>query len=67
MQSPPRKILLAADLSPRCDRAFDRAVGLASTWGAQLAVVHALAGGSTGADTLAIPTWRRPPDSQELA
>ena len=67
MQGPPRKILLAADLSPRGDRAFDRAVALASGWGAQLVAVHALAGGGIGADTLAIPSWRRPPDPQKLA
>jgi nucleotide-binding universal stress UspA family protein len=67
MQGPPRKILLAADLSPRCDRAFDRAVALASTWGAQLVAVHALVEGGTGADTLESPSWRRPPDSRKLA
>lgn len=42
MQGPPKSILLATDLSARCDRALDRAVNLASTWGAKLHVVHAL-------------------------
>lgn len=38
----PKKILLATDLSCRCDRALDRAVMLASEWRARLVVVHAL-------------------------
>ncbi|MBY8823462.1 universal stress protein [Sphingomonas colocasiae] len=32
----PRTLLLATDLSCRCDRALDRAVGLARAWGARL-------------------------------
>jgi len=45
MQSPvwktgvPRAILLATDLSSRCDRAFDRAVALARQWSAKLVVL----------------------------
>lgn len=39
--APPRKILLATDLSPRGDRALDRAAQLARQWGAHLTVVHA--------------------------
>lgn len=38
----PRKLLLATDLSCRCDRALDRAVGLCRDWQAELVVVHAL-------------------------
>jgi len=38
----PRKILLATDLSSRCDRAFDRAVALAVQWDGSLVVAHAL-------------------------
>lgn len=37
-----RTILLATDLSARCDRALDRAIALSSEWGAQLVVFHAL-------------------------
>jgi nucleotide-binding universal stress UspA family protein len=37
-----RRIVLATDLSARCDRAFERAVLLADEWGAQVTVVHAL-------------------------
>jgi len=39
---PPRKVLLATDLSHRCDRALDRALQLARQWGATLLVVHAI-------------------------
>lgn len=42
MQGPPKSILLATDLSARCDRALDRAVNLAKAWGATLHVVHAI-------------------------
>jgi nucleotide-binding universal stress UspA family protein len=36
----PEKVLLATDLTPAGDRAFDRAVQLASEWDAQLVVCH---------------------------
>ncbi|HVI58683.1 MAG TPA: universal stress protein [Luteimonas sp.] len=36
------RILLATDLSARCDRALDRAVQLAAQWQATLLVVHAV-------------------------
>ena len=35
-----KKILMATDLSPRCDRAFQRAVALAEQFGAELRVLH---------------------------
>lgn len=38
----PRHLLLATDLSARCDRARDRALALARAWSARLTVVHAL-------------------------
>lgn len=37
---PPRKILLATDLSPRCDRAFDRAVMLMKEFNSELIALH---------------------------
>jgi nucleotide-binding universal stress UspA family protein len=40
----PRNLLLATDLSCRCDRALDRAVMLATAWGARLQVLHVLEG-----------------------
>ena len=39
---PPRKLLLATDLSARSDRALDRATLLADAWNAELIIVHAL-------------------------
>ena len=42
--SPPRSLLLATDLSCRCDRALDRALMLASAWGARLQALHVLEG-----------------------
>jgi nucleotide-binding universal stress UspA family protein len=41
-QGPPKTILLATDLSSRCDRAMDRAAQLASLWGARLVVLNVL-------------------------
>ncbi|WP_111265315.1 universal stress protein [Marilutibacter maris] len=38
----PHRILLATDLTSRCDRAFDRATLLAREWEAQLHVLHAI-------------------------
>jgi nucleotide-binding universal stress UspA family protein len=68
MQAPPRKILLATDLSPRCDRAFDRAVQLAAAWSAQLIALHVMpTEDAAAADATAIPSWRRPPDARKLA
>src|SRR5688572_30512216 len=40
--SRPSRILLATDLTSRCDRALDRAVQLAREWDAQLHVLHAI-------------------------
>ena len=42
MSGPPKKILLATDLSPRCDRALDRAVLLAELWQAKLIILNVL-------------------------
>jgi nucleotide-binding universal stress UspA family protein len=49
-------ILLATDLSCRCDRALDRAVLLAREWDATLIIVHAL---ETPASVVDEPSWRR--------
>ena len=38
----PRSILLATDLTPACDRAFDRAVQLAAEWDAELIACHVI-------------------------
>ncbi|MGD9538955.1 MAG: universal stress protein [Alphaproteobacteria bacterium] len=64
-ERPPKKVLLATDLSARCDRALDRAAALAAGWQAELIAVHAL----ERADDLdaaelerRLPSWRRQPD-----
>lgn len=62
---PPKKILLATDLSARSDRALDRAAQLARQWSASLAAVHALENHVDAArapDYEDLPSWRRPPD-----
>jgi nucleotide-binding universal stress UspA family protein len=38
----PRRIMLATDLTPACDRAFDRAVQLAQEWDAELIICHVI-------------------------
>jgi len=38
----PHKILLATDLSARCDRALDRAGILADRWDAELVALHVI-------------------------
>ena len=57
----PKKILLATDLSGRCDRALDRAVMLADEWKASLVVVHAIEPDYQMAieDDHDVPSWRR--------
>lgn len=69
MDAPPKRILLATDLSARCDRALDRAASLAALWGAELAVVYAVetADDAMLAETDAIPSWRRADDVHRMA
>ncbi|MGD9711455.1 MAG: universal stress protein [Thermomicrobiales bacterium] len=64
-KGPPKTILLATDLSARCDRALDRAVSLSRQWGAKLLVLHVLERG-VEPDRIA-PSWRRPPDLLKAA
>lgn len=66
--TPPKRILLATDLSARSDRALDRAASLAKLWGAELIVVHAMpppADDLGGDQTLR--SWRRSDDARKLA
>jgi nucleotide-binding universal stress UspA family protein len=69
MQGSPKAILLATDLSARCDRALDRAALLAAEWQARLVIVHALEEDAIG--TLGgsehVPSWRRQADPQQMA
>jgi len=60
----PKKILLATDLTCRCDRALDRTVALAQEWSARVVVVHALEAPLPVSD---VPSWRQPPHPRELA
>lgn len=65
MQKPPRRILLATDLSARCDRALDRAGSLAREWSAELVVVHALQERDAFYEVeQQLPSWRH---SEDLA
>lgn len=61
---PPKKLLLATDLSCRCDRALDRAAALARDWGARLVIVHAIEHAQAVSSA---PSWRRPLDPREAA
>lgn len=65
---PPRRILLATDLSGRGDRALDRATQLALQWDAELTVVHAIEGdGLDLPQYQGLPSWRQAPDLAMLA
>ncbi len=69
MQGPPRAILLATDLSARCDRAFDRAVSLATEWQARLVALHVMEEDAPGAAIRGepVPSWRLTQDPQRAA
>lgn len=69
-QGPPETILLATDLSSRCDRALDRAAYLAKRWRARLVVLNVLEPDEAGAGSggsLDLPSWRLPPDRETVA
>ncbi|MGK7870320.1 universal stress protein [Falsiroseomonas sp. E2-1-a20] len=51
----PKRILLATDLSSRCDRAQDRAARLAEDWGATLHLLNVI----PGKEPPEVPSWRR--------
>ncbi|SFN47068.1 universal stress protein [Dokdonella immobilis] len=66
-QGPPKTILLATDLSNRCDRATDRAAHLAKLWGARLVVLNVLEFDQEFLEsrrTADLPSWRQPPDRE---
>lgn len=60
----PRRLLLATDLSARCDRALDRAAMLAREWDAALTVVHAFEPDVYAMvhDPRPTPSWRQDPN-----
>jgi nucleotide-binding universal stress UspA family protein len=59
-----RKILVATDLQPRCDRAIDRAVQLSQQFGAELLAAHVMSPADTPQFYLdrGRRSWRRIPD-----
>lgn len=64
----PQTILLATDLSARCDRALDRAVQLASQWGARLIALTVIeSAGANDAFAAMLPSWRQGTDPMRLA
>lgn len=60
----PKSILVATDLTSRCDRALDRAVQLAAAWRAKLVALHVLEEREAESS---LPSWRRVSDPQEAA
>ena len=66
--TPPNRILLATDLSARCDRALDRAAQLARQWQLPLLVVHASSRAAAEPWPVAedVPSWRQLPDRAAL-
>jgi nucleotide-binding universal stress UspA family protein len=67
MSGKPRSILLATDLSSRCDRALDRAVLLSEQWHAKLIILHVLENASAADSDAIVPSWRRPADPFAIA
>lgn len=64
---PPRTIVLATDLSARCDRAFDRAVALARRWDAELIALTVVETDAAAHRGELLPSWRRQATPAELA
>lgn len=58
----PRTVLLATDLSSRCDRALDRSLQLARRWNARLVVMTVVEPEPTLEPAFETPSWRRAPD-----
>jgi nucleotide-binding universal stress UspA family protein len=66
----PQRILLATDLSARCDRALERALELAAHWQAQLVILHVFKGSADAhrvQHEASLPSWRRPADATAIA
>lgn len=63
--SRPKKILLATDMSARCDRALVRSAMLASEWGAELAIAYAVEK-DAAVDQSMVPSWRRKENALDI-
>jgi nucleotide-binding universal stress UspA family protein len=61
-----RKVLLATDLSARCDRALERAVAIAEVHQAELTIVHACEAPHASLAHAPAPSWRQPLDVASL-
>lgn len=61
----PRRIVLATDLSCRCDRALDRAAALAEQWAAELVAVTVVEAGAANMLDERPRKWRRQADPSE--
>lgn len=69
-RTPPQAILLATDLSARCDRARDRALQLARQWNARLVALTVAPAGQDNDlrdATLGVPAWARTGPALEAA
>ncbi len=61
--SKPARILMATDLSARCDRALTRAATLANSWSGELTVAHVVSAAEVARHNRLMsgsPSWRRP-------
>lgn len=68
MSGPAKKILLATNLSARCDRALYRAAMLAKQWQSSLTVLHVVEDLDLSIpDAAGLPSWRRPPNPLDIA
>ncbi len=68
MSGPAKNILLATDLSARCDRALYRAAMLAKQWRSGLIVLHVVEDVDLSIpDAAGLPSWRRPADPLDTA
>jgi nucleotide-binding universal stress UspA family protein len=65
--SVPKRLLLATDLSARCDRALDRAAQLAEVWQAEIVAVNVLDLGSTPDQILAWASGATEQDLRQIA
>lgn len=65
-KGPPKKLLLATDMSSRGDRALDKSAELARRWNAELHVLHVLERSLADAGDDDVPSWRRPPDEEKV-
>lgn len=63
----PTSILMATDLSSRCDRALDRAISLTGQWQAELVILHVLEDLDPDVSGELLPSWRRPVDPTSVA